>query len=521
MANSVFYAALLGQNADAPQGAPRARSCRLAASSRRSRTSCARVGVDEVRQRPGGRRLGLHRPPPGRLARRRRRPRHRAVAPPRARQASHPAADGRRRRGRHLRARRARAPVRRASTRSTTWSASCTAGAGGATSAARTTTARTSRACTSSCRRRSSTACRARGVRRLLHVSALGASPTAPSEYLRSKGIGEQAMLAADDLEVTVFRPSVVFGPEDRFLNRFALLAKLLPAIARAVPGREVPAGLRRRRGARDAFRARGPETRGKAYELCGPRVYTMRELVEFVCARHRPAAPRRRPVRRAVLAAGAGLLEHLPGQAHDARQLPLDAGAEHLQRAVSVRHPAAGARGRRARPTSRPRVRASAIPSCAGARAASRRERSTRCSPGPVRVVNIGLAGFARDLAANGAAVVQVDWTPPAGACPFRLTKDREGERRGAAPHPRRRAGARRRAPRRRADPGARRRAPDAARRPADRVGAHVRPAARRGVRRDRVRGLGRRPRRRREARRRRAASSSRRTTTTARSGR
>ena len=75
-------------------------------------------------------------------------------------------------------------------------------------------------------------ACHSAGVKRLLHMSALGADPQAPSEYLRSKGIGEQAALAADDLEVTVFRPSVIFGPEDRFLNLFARLAGLFPVLA-------------------------------------------------------------------------------------------------------------------------------------------------------------------------------------------------------------------------------------------------------------------------------------------------
>ena len=79
-------------------------------------------------------------------------------------------------------------------------------------------------------------ACRAAGVKRLVHVSALGADPNAPTEYLRSKGIGERAALAAEDLAVTTFRPSVIFGPEDPFLNLFALLAKLLPVIVLACP---------------------------------------------------------------------------------------------------------------------------------------------------------------------------------------------------------------------------------------------------------------------------------------------
>lgn len=128
-------------------------------------------------------------------------------------------------------------------------------------------------------------ACRTSGVRRLIHVSALGASPSAPSEYLRSKGIGEQAVLAAEDLHATVFRPSVIFGPEDRFLNQFAFLARFLPVLALPSPHakfKPVYVG-----DVANALLAsvNDPDTRGKAYELCGPRVYELRELVEFVCA--------------------------------------------------------------------------------------------------------------------------------------------------------------------------------------------------------------------------------------------
>jgi uncharacterized protein YbjT (DUF2867 family) len=157
-------------------------------------------------------------------------------------------------------------------------------------------------------------ACRSTGVHRLIHVSGLGASPDAPSEYLRSKGIGEKAVLAAEDLDVTVFRPSVVFGPEDRFLNQFALLSKLLPVIGVPCPDAKFQPVYVGDVARALHFALEEPEARGKAFELCGPRVYTMRELVEAVCA----MTGRRRlivglPERISYLQAW--LLEHLPGK--------------------------------------------------------------------------------------------------------------------------------------------------------------------------------------------------------------
>jgi uncharacterized protein YbjT (DUF2867 family) len=158
------------------------------------------------------------------------------------------------------------------------------------------------------------TACRARGVRRLIHMSALGASPSAPSEYLRSKGIGEQAVLAAEDLEVTVFRPSVVFGPEDSFLNQFALLTRFLPAVAVPCPqARFQPVYVGDVARAMH-FALEDIDAVGKVYELCGPSVYTMRELVELVCA----ITGRRRLViglSERLSRLQAWTLEHLPGK--------------------------------------------------------------------------------------------------------------------------------------------------------------------------------------------------------------
>jgi uncharacterized protein YbjT (DUF2867 family) len=157
------------------------------------------------------------------------------------------------------------------------------------------------------------TACRAAGVPRLVHMSALGAAPDAPSEYLRSKGIGEKVVLAADDLDSTIFRPSVVFGPEDAFLNRFALFARFAPAIGVPCPDARFQPVYVGDVARAMHFALEEPETRGKAYELCGPRVYTMKEIVEFACAASgRPRLAIGLSDRLSYLQAW--LLEHLPG---------------------------------------------------------------------------------------------------------------------------------------------------------------------------------------------------------------
>ncbi|HUQ26092.1 MAG TPA: complex I NDUFA9 subunit family protein [Burkholderiales bacterium] len=157
-------------------------------------------------------------------------------------------------------------------------------------------------------------ACRAQGVARLLHMSALGASRDAPSEYLRSKALGEEVVLAATDLETTVLRPSVVFGPEDRFLNLFAQLSRFLPVLALACPQAQfqpVYVGDVARVFATALGEA---ESFGKRYDLCGPHLATLRQLVNYVCA-----VTRRR---RVVIGlphwasmAQAWTLEHLPGK--------------------------------------------------------------------------------------------------------------------------------------------------------------------------------------------------------------
>jgi uncharacterized protein YbjT (DUF2867 family) len=125
-------------------------------------------------------------------------------------------------------------------------------------------------------------ACRAAGVRRLLHMSALGANTESRSAYQRSKAAGEALVMQADDLAVTVFRPSVIFGPGDSFLTMFADLLKLAPVVplaggnARFQP---VFVGDVARAFA-DALDL--PESHGQRYNLCGPRVYSLAELVQM-----------------------------------------------------------------------------------------------------------------------------------------------------------------------------------------------------------------------------------------------
>ena len=125
-------------------------------------------------------------------------------------------------------------------------------------------------------------ACRQAGVRRLLHMSALNADLQAPSAYLRSKAEGER-IVRESGLDFTIFRPSVIFGREDRFLNLFAKLQRALPILFLGSPDArfqpvyalDVAAAYAESVNRLDAF--------GATYDLVGPHVYTLRELVRYV----------------------------------------------------------------------------------------------------------------------------------------------------------------------------------------------------------------------------------------------
>jgi NADH dehydrogenase len=120
---------------------------------------------------------------------------------------------------------------------------------------------------------------------RMIHVSAIGADPGSPALYARSKATGEQAVWAACPA-ATIFRPSVVFGPEDAFFNRFAAIARLSPVLPLIGGGHtkfqpifvgDVAQAI--------AKAADGEARRGVTYELGGPDVRTFKELLEFILA--------------------------------------------------------------------------------------------------------------------------------------------------------------------------------------------------------------------------------------------
>ncbi|MDR0770361.1 MAG: complex I NDUFA9 subunit family protein [Burkholderiales bacterium] len=156
-------------------------------------------------------------------------------------------------------------------------------------------------------------ACAEAGVTRLLHMSALNADPAGPSDYLRSKSEGEAAVRTSN-LHWTIFQPSVVFGPDDGFLNLFARWLPRLPLLP--VPSAQTRFQPVYVGDVADAFcraLSRG-STVGKTLPLGGPRVYRLDELLRWLgktIGSPRPVFST--PAALAPLQAW--LLEHLPGQ--------------------------------------------------------------------------------------------------------------------------------------------------------------------------------------------------------------
>lgn len=124
-------------------------------------------------------------------------------------------------------------------------------------------------------------AMRAAGVRRLLQVSALNAGK-GESHYLKTKGQAEERIRAAQDIDATIVQPSVIFGDGDSFFTRFASLLKFTPVLPLACPGaRMQPVWVRDVAAAMTAS-LKDRTTWGATLPLVGPKVYTLRQLVEF-----------------------------------------------------------------------------------------------------------------------------------------------------------------------------------------------------------------------------------------------
>jgi NADH dehydrogenase len=147
---------------------------------------------------------------------------------------------------------------------------------------------------------------------RMVQISAIGADPASTSAYARAKAFGERAVLVAKP-DATIFRPSIMFGPEDDFFNRFGALARMLPALPLIGGGEtrfqpvfvgDVAEAISRA--------ADGRARAGAIYELGGPEVRTFRQLMEYVLA----VTERRRlllPVPFALAKLQARFLQFLP----------------------------------------------------------------------------------------------------------------------------------------------------------------------------------------------------------------
>ena len=158
----------------------------------------------------------------------------------------------------------------------------------------------------------------AAGVPRMVHMSALGVSDDPqvrlPSRYLRSKAAGEAALRSIQGLHCTMLRPSVVFGADDAFLNLFARLQRSLPVVALAgAQARLAPIWVE------DVALAAihlldEPQAFGRAFELAGPEIFTLQELVELAglwSGHSRPVLALPDLLARPM----AGLMEILPGE--------------------------------------------------------------------------------------------------------------------------------------------------------------------------------------------------------------
>ena len=155
-------------------------------------------------------------------------------------------------------------------------------------------------------------------VRRLIHMSASNASADGPSEYLKSKGAAENLLkmrTLQGEFDVSIFRPSVIFGPGDSFTNRFADLLRRIPvAFPLACPDSRLQPVHVDDVATCFTQAITNHRTIGQTYELCGPRSYTLYELVHMIAE---AIGVRRRVIRLSERQSElqAKVMQHVPGQ--------------------------------------------------------------------------------------------------------------------------------------------------------------------------------------------------------------
>jgi uncharacterized protein YbjT (DUF2867 family) len=141
--------------------------------------------------------------------------------------------------------------------------------------------------------RRVAQLCDELGIARLIHMSALQASKNAPSAYLKSKAAGEAAVNEfSKKLDITIFKPSVIFGRGDSFINMFANLVRYLPVIALAKPNAKFQPIWVEDVAQCFVNALENTATYGESYELGGPQIVTLKQLVEkvmHILGKHRP----------------------------------------------------------------------------------------------------------------------------------------------------------------------------------------------------------------------------------------
>ena len=121
------------------------------------------------------------------------------------------------------------------------------------------------------------------GIKRLLHVSALGASIKAPSLYLKSKALGESELLKQKNLDITILRPSIIFGAKDNFINMFKILVKWLPVIALLSPNSKFQPIFIEDVSKILIKTLFDKKTYGKMYDLGGPDVYSLKDIIRLI----------------------------------------------------------------------------------------------------------------------------------------------------------------------------------------------------------------------------------------------